>query len=160
MTAQFGNILLFAIAFPLAPLVGLVNNNFELHTDANKILQLDVAPHLQTRTCHGSLGGAMAVLCFMATLTNLTLVCYYATDDCSRAQSGSNGARSLRRLLSLNACTTYARLTIVDNHAVAAASEGLEEGGGAPASGVHLSVIGDEEAERLIDRAQSYGTFE
>ncbi|KXS18683.1 hypothetical protein M427DRAFT_132618 [Gonapodya prolifera JEL478] len=219
MTVQFGNILLFAIAFPLAPLVGLVNNYFELRTDANKFCNSMRRPIPKRVPGTAAWEDAMAVLCFMATLTNATLVSYYATDDCAapctgpiRVEWGEVAAAVVVAqvcfLAARNVIHTFAESVpidsieeqaererikradlvaaiapefgpveprcdvflpkdlhdiraIVDSHAVAAASEGLEEGGGgAPASAVDSSIVGDEEAERLIDGATSYGTFE
>ncbi|KAJ3341946.1 hypothetical protein HDU93_003767 [Gonapodya sp. JEL0774] len=84
----FGNVVLFSVAFPLAPLVAMINNYFELRTDAAKFTKHMKRPIPKRVAGTPAWEDAMGVLCFGATLTNATLIAYYTTDSCDGPCTG------------------------------------------------------------------------
>lgn len=117
MVTQFGYVALWSTIWPLAPVMALVNNFFELRSDAFKITVHNRRPIPQRTDTIGPWLDALSFLTWLGALTNAALVYLF----CPRAQ---------------NHCTKPGALDKVHQHIISAASPqgglvGPEEGGAA-----------------------------
>jgi len=74
MVIQYGYITLFAAAFPLAPLLAVLNNVVEIRTDAFKLLTAHNRPRYQGAQNIGTWYQIMEVIGVMAVITNCLLI--------------------------------------------------------------------------------------
>merc|ERR1712216_215317 len=79
LVLQFGYITLFAAAFPIASIVGLLNNMAEIRSDAFKLLKLTQRPRYQGTEDIGSWYQMFSVVSDIAILTNLFITFYTST---------------------------------------------------------------------------------
>jgi anoctamin-10/anoctamin-7 len=70
MVIQFGYVILFVSAFPLAPLFALINNLVEIRTDAFKLLRLHQRPALGRAEDIGTWYGILEALSVIGVVTN------------------------------------------------------------------------------------------
>lgn len=73
---QYGYLALFAPAYPLAPLLALVNNILEMRLDAVKLCTVTRRPHVRQAEDIGSWFTVLNVLGFFAVLTNATMLAF------------------------------------------------------------------------------------
>jgi len=76
LIVQFGYVTLFVIAFPLAPLLALVNNYFEIRLDAKKICSLSQRPLPSGSGDIGTWYAVVTLMSFASVLTNVGLVVF------------------------------------------------------------------------------------
>ncbi|XP_073835487.1 anoctamin-2-like [Musca autumnalis] len=76
MVMQYGFITLFSVAFPLAPLLALINNAIEVRTDAVKMLKFIRRPVAQRTSNIGVWFGIMAVLTRLAVATCAMIIAF------------------------------------------------------------------------------------
>jgi len=74
MVIQYGYITLFASAFPLAPLMAVINNAIEIRTDAFKLLSSTKRPEYKGAANIGNWYGVLEVLGLIAVITNCLLI--------------------------------------------------------------------------------------
>ena len=74
MVIQFGYVTLFAAAFPIASLASLVNNMFEIRTDAVNLLKFSQRPPYQGAEDIGSWQKILEIQSMVAVLTNCCIV--------------------------------------------------------------------------------------
>ncbi len=74
MVIQYGYVIMFAVAFPITPLLAFVNNYFEFHVDLMKLSSMR-RPPLILRSSIGAWQTCLEILSFIAILTN----CYLLT---------------------------------------------------------------------------------
>ncbi|KAJ7780074.1 calcium-activated chloride channel-domain-containing protein [Mycena maculata] len=114
MVTQFGYVALWSTIWPLAPVMALVNNFFELRSDAFKITVHNRRPIPQRTDTIGPWLETLTFLTWLAALTNSALVYLF----CPRAQ---------------NYCNSPGTLDKVHAHIISVAGAG--PGAGAPADG-------------------------
>ena len=73
---QFGLVTIFAIAFPLAPILAIISNVTEMQLDKHKILDLVQRPMPQGAKDIGSWSKVLEVSGNIALITNLSLLCF------------------------------------------------------------------------------------
>jgi hypothetical protein len=76
MVIQYGFVSLFVCAFPLTPMLAMINNMLEIHVDAFKICVNRKRPKPQPADSTGMWAYFMAVQSTCAVVTNLALVCF------------------------------------------------------------------------------------
>jgi len=76
MVIQFGYITLFASAFPLAPMMAVLNNIVEIRTDAFKFIDSTVRPDYKGATGIGNWYAVLEILGVIAVITNCLLIGY------------------------------------------------------------------------------------
>ncbi|KAM3185213.1 hypothetical protein ACTXT7_006797 [Hymenolepis weldensis] len=76
MLIQYGFITMFVPAFPIAPLFALLNNMFELRTDAKKFLRLMRRPIIKREKGIGIWYGILSVVSSLAIRTNACLIAF------------------------------------------------------------------------------------
>jgi len=76
MVIQFGFIVLFVAAFPLAPLFALINNVIELRTDAYKFVRERRKPVAETAMGIGAWEQLLRVLCQLGVVTNGVILAF------------------------------------------------------------------------------------
>lgn len=76
MMLQIGYITFFVATFPLAPLMGLINNVVEIRVDAFKYLFGQRRPFYKGAQDIGAWGGIMGVMSIVAVFTNLFIIVY------------------------------------------------------------------------------------
>ncbi|RYE84804.1 MAG: hypothetical protein EOO65_01625, partial [Methanosarcinales archaeon] len=86
MFVQFGQVTLFASMFPLAPLLALVNNVMEIHTDAFKLCTVQ-RPHARRVASLGTWTAAFDMVSYAAVATNLALMYVAGTRDADTSSS-------------------------------------------------------------------------
>ena len=74
MAVQWGNVLLFAVVFPLAPLFAMMNNLIEIRADAFKLCRIHRRPEYSTRQDIGNWENVFATVSLLAVITNAALV--------------------------------------------------------------------------------------
>jgi len=74
MVIQYGYITLFAAAFPLAPLMAVINNMIEIRTDAFKLLSSTVRPDYKGAEGIGNWYGVLEILGIISVITNCLLI--------------------------------------------------------------------------------------
>jgi len=74
MVIQYGYLTLFASAFPLAPLMAVINNMIEIRTDAFKLLSSTKRPDYKGAATIGVWYDVLEVLGILAVLTNCLLI--------------------------------------------------------------------------------------
>ncbi|TIA88588.1 hypothetical protein E3P99_02520 [Wallemia hederae] len=77
MTTQFGYIALWGIVWPLAPVMGLVNNFFEIRGDIVKLLQHCTACRPTPSDSIGVWLNMLAFLAWLGAIINTSLVCLF-----------------------------------------------------------------------------------
>eukprot|EP01048_Picozoa_sp_COSAG05_P016012 COSAG05_NODE_2006_length_3716_cov_1.634504_4_plen_249_part_00 len=78
---QFGYLVLFAPAFPLAPFLALLNNIVEIRTSGYKLTRAYQRPQWKPRSGIGSWLGVLNVLGFLAVLTNASMITFVGDQD-------------------------------------------------------------------------------
>ncbi|KAJ7114116.1 calcium-activated chloride channel-domain-containing protein [Mycena epipterygia] len=119
MVTQFGYVALWSTIWPLAPVMALVNNFFELRSDAFKITVHNRRPIPSRTDTIGPWLDTLSFLTWLAALTNSALVYLF----CPRSQNYCN-----------NPAVAPSTLDKVHQHIISAASAGAVPGGG-PAGG-------------------------
>ncbi|KAL5107123.1 hypothetical protein TcWFU_009406 [Taenia crassiceps] len=76
MLIQYGFITMFVPAFPIAPLFALLNNMFELRTDAKKFLRLLRRPVVKRESGIGIWFGILTAISALAIRTNACLIAF------------------------------------------------------------------------------------
>eukprot|EP01043_Picozoa_sp_COSAG02_P048445 COSAG02_NODE_4759_length_5019_cov_3.090650_2_plen_465_part_00 len=78
---QFGYIVLFAPAFPLAPFLAFINNVFEIRTAGFKMCFAYQRPTFKPRAGIGSWMAFLNVLGFLAVITNASMITFVGSQD-------------------------------------------------------------------------------
>lgn len=86
MATQFGNIALWSVIWPLAPVMGFINNWFELRSDALKLCVNMRRPVPVRSETIGSWNNVLAVLVRLAAFTNAALV--YLFEERTMVENG------------------------------------------------------------------------
>ncbi|KAJ3335388.1 hypothetical protein HDU93_005650 [Gonapodya sp. JEL0774] len=81
MVVQFGNVVLFSIVFPLAPMFALANNLIELRSDAFKFAYSMRRPVPSRAADFRGWEDAMSVLTWLASVVNPTIVVYFSRSE-------------------------------------------------------------------------------
>eukprot|EP01045_Picozoa_sp_COSAG04_P015822 COSAG04_NODE_1279_length_7423_cov_9.522392_3_plen_1192_part_00 len=81
---QFGYIVLFAPAYPLAPFLAFVNNIVEIRLGGYKMCCGFQRPHWKVRQGIGSWLGMLSVLGFAAVITNALMVAFVGSETAAR----------------------------------------------------------------------------
>eukprot|EP01043_Picozoa_sp_COSAG02_P023781 COSAG02_NODE_1279_length_13487_cov_7.611696_12_plen_1124_part_00 len=76
MAVQYGYLALFAPAFPLAPLLALINNIFEIRIDAVKFCTVHRRPRFRQSEDIGAWYDVLNILGFLAVITNATMITF------------------------------------------------------------------------------------
>ena len=76
MAIQYGYLALFAPAYPLAPLLALINNVFAIRIDAVKFCNVLQRPVYRKTEDIGSWYAVLNVLGFAAVVVNATMICF------------------------------------------------------------------------------------
>eukprot|EP00457_Paulinella_chromatophora_P002018 gb/GEZN01002021.1/.p1 GENE.gb/GEZN01002021.1/~~gb/GEZN01002021.1/.p1 ORF type:complete len:801 (-),score=112.24 gb/GEZN01002021.1/:233-2635(-) len=76
---QYGYVTLFAVAFPLSPLLALVNNYFETKIDASKLCTYSRRPHPRGAADIGSWYAILEIMSVVAVVTNVALIFFVST---------------------------------------------------------------------------------
>jgi anoctamin-10/anoctamin-7 len=84
MAIQYGYVCLFVVAFPLAPLLALLNNYIEIRLDASKISKFCRRPFPGGSSNIGTWFDILQVISFMSVITN-TLICVFSTEVVDKA---------------------------------------------------------------------------
>jgi anoctamin-10/anoctamin-7 len=79
MAIQFGYVCLFVVAFPLAPLLALINNYVEIRLDAQKLTSMCRRPPPDAAANIGTWYTILSVISVLAVVTNMLLVCFETT---------------------------------------------------------------------------------
>jgi len=85
---QFGYIVLFAPAYPLAPFLAFVNNIIEIRLGGYKMCSGYQRPRWSVRQGIGSWLGMLSVLGFAAVVTNSIMVAFVGSESASRMVDG------------------------------------------------------------------------
>ncbi|KAJ7654605.1 calcium-activated chloride channel-domain-containing protein [Mycena polygramma] len=117
MVTQFGYVALWSTIWPLAPVMALVNNFFELRSDAFKITVHNRRPIPSRTDTIGPWLDTLSFLTWLAAVINSALVYLF----CPRSQNHCNAAPS--------------SLDKVHQHIISAASAGVPAAGGAKYDG-------------------------
>ncbi len=83
---QFGYLVLFAPAFPLAPFLAFVNNVVEIRTSGFKMCFAYQRPKWRARSGIGSWLAVMNVLGFLAVITNASMITFVGDQDARSRQ--------------------------------------------------------------------------
>jgi len=88
MVIQFGYVTLFAAAFPLGPLLALINNFIELRTDGYAFLITSQRPHFQGAKDIGTWFSILELMGYLAVVSNMCIIAFtdrtegmWATED-------------------------------------------------------------------------------
>jgi hypothetical protein len=81
---QFGYIVLFAPAYPLAPLLALINNIVEIRSAAYRQCKAFQRPMWKARAGIGSWNVVMTVLGYMAVITNASMISFVGSQQVCR----------------------------------------------------------------------------
>ncbi|DAZ96612.1 TPA: hypothetical protein N0F65_000178 [Lagenidium giganteum] len=76
MIIQFGYVTLFVVGFPLAPVLALLNNYFEIRIDAHKLAHGTRRPDPRGAQDIGTWGTIIEVMSTFSVITNVALVCF------------------------------------------------------------------------------------
>jgi len=79
MAIQFGYVVLFVTAFPLAPLLALVNNIFEFRLDAHKLTKMTRQPHPNGARDMGAWLECLQAVSWLSIITNVLIVTIHPT---------------------------------------------------------------------------------
>ncbi|KAJ2657065.1 hypothetical protein IWW48_004716 [Coemansia sp. RSA 1200] len=82
MASQFGRVVFFSVAWPLAPLAAFINNWLELRTDAAKICGTTKRPIPRRVDTIGPWLDMLRFMCWLSSITNALLI-YQFHPDCS-----------------------------------------------------------------------------
>nr|CAD7578215.1 unnamed protein product [Timema californicum] len=74
MVIQYGFVTLFVTAFPIAPLLALINNIFEIRIDANKFLTGMRRPLARNLCCLGAWDYVIQFITYLSVLTNACVI--------------------------------------------------------------------------------------
>jgi hypothetical protein len=78
LVAQFGFVVLFVVAFPLAPLLAVLNNIVEIRLDAHKILELSRRPIPRGACNMGTWETILTIVSWIALASNVAIVLFAA----------------------------------------------------------------------------------
>lgn len=92
---QFGYLVLFAPAFPLAPFLAFVNNVVEIRTSGFKMCFAYQRPKWRARSGIGSWLAVMNVLGFLAVITNASMITFVGDQDARSRQLVRSSSPSL-----------------------------------------------------------------
>ena len=87
---QFGYLVLFAPAFPLAPFLAFVNNVIEIRTSGFKMCFAYQRPKWRARSGIGSWLAVLNVLGFLAVITNASMITFVGDQDARARQLCTN----------------------------------------------------------------------
>ena len=73
---QFGYLALFSPAYPLAPLLALLNNILEIRVDASKLCRTMRRPKFEVCEDIGSWFAVLNIIGFLAVIVNSTMVAF------------------------------------------------------------------------------------
>jgi hypothetical protein len=76
MIIQFGYVTLFVVAFPLAPVLALLNNYFEIRIDAHKLIRETRRPDPSGAQDIGTWGTIIEIMSSISVISNVALVCF------------------------------------------------------------------------------------
>jgi hypothetical protein len=79
MVVQFGYVTLFVVAFPLAPVMAIFNNYFEIRLDAKKLTALCQRPNPLGAATIGTWMDILTVVSFIAVLVNTLIVIFFSS---------------------------------------------------------------------------------
>jgi hypothetical protein len=79
LTQQYGYVLLFVVAFPLGPLLVLINNFIEIRLDASKITKYGRRPHPAGAYSIGTWLDMFSLVSYIAMATNLALTVFFSS---------------------------------------------------------------------------------
>jgi len=90
MVIQFGFVCLFVVAFPLTPLLALMNNILEVKVDSVKLIEVTRRP--EPRGCYsiGTWYDILSIIAYFSIVTNVIL-CIFYTDEIESYLSNSGG---------------------------------------------------------------------
>ena len=78
LAVQWGNVLMFAVAFPLAPLFAFINNIIEIRADAYKLCHVHRRSEFKTRQDIGAWELVFNTISVVAVITNAALISFVA----------------------------------------------------------------------------------
>jgi len=78
IVVQFGYVSLFVVAFPLAPLMALINNYLEIRLDAHKLIHLCQRPSPAGAATIGTWADILTIVSFIAVLVNTLMCTFYS----------------------------------------------------------------------------------
>jgi hypothetical protein len=87
MAIQYGYVSLFVVAFPLAPLLALINNFIEIRLDASKISKFCRRPHPEGAHNIGTWFNILEFISYVSVITN-SLICVFNTTVVDKAAGG------------------------------------------------------------------------
>jgi len=92
MVIQYGYVTLFVVAFPLAPLLALINNFIEIRLDAHKISKFCRRPQPDGASNIGTWFDILQIISFISVITN-ALICVFSTDVVNDATYGNKDSK-------------------------------------------------------------------
>lgn len=83
LVIQYGYVTLFVVAFPLAPLLALINNLLEVRVDSFKVCRASRRPEPRGAANIGTWYGILEIMSFIAVIVNVALIAFASpvTDD-------------------------------------------------------------------------------
>lgn len=76
LVIQFGFVTLFVVAFPITPLLALINNVFETRVDSTKLCKLTRRPEPRGAYDIGTWSAIINIVSFIAVITNCAIICF------------------------------------------------------------------------------------
>jgi len=76
MAVQWGYVILFIVAFPLAPFCALVNNYLEIRLDAKKLVRFSQRPAPAGATGIGTWFDILTIISFISVVVNIVIVTF------------------------------------------------------------------------------------
>jgi hypothetical protein len=102
MIIQFGYVTLFVVAFPIAPLLALVNNVLETRIDSTKLCKLTRRPEPRGAFNIGTWFDILQIVSYIAVVTNALIVCF-ETNLMDSWTNGNNATEAYVFILSEHA---------------------------------------------------------
>jgi len=85
LAIQFGYAALFVLAFPIAPLLALINNFFEIRLDSSKLILATRRPEPRGAASIGTWFTIFNIMGFIAVMTNCGIILFVSTDSIKEA---------------------------------------------------------------------------
>eukprot|EP00742_Colponemidia_sp_Colp-10_P001240 GILJ01001335.1.p1 GENE.GILJ01001335.1~~GILJ01001335.1.p1 ORF type:complete len:740 (-),score=116.80 GILJ01001335.1:190-2355(-) len=88
MILQFGYVTLFVVSFPMAPLLAIINNVFEIRIDAYKLTKVHRRPHPYRAEDLGTWYYILEIMSVIAVVTNTAIIAFAAdTSDATTVRT-------------------------------------------------------------------------
>jgi len=111
MVIQYGYLTMFAAAFPLAPVLAVVNNMVEIRTDAFKLLTSFGRPEYRGAASIGSWYNILEIVGVIAVVTNC-LILGFTLNSIADIYGAKN---SLGRYAPIDAFRTFATIVVIEH---------------------------------------------